>query len=101
MDGQLFKGLALTLPVFKVGQRYLPQVAAVLLLLDGEHLVEAGNREGTEDDRVHDAEAGGIGADAKGQRKNGSDCESRRLAQLAQCVAQVLKHGLHGSLRPS
>jgi len=52
-------------------------------------------RQRTQQDRVHHAEDGSVGADAQGQRDDGHNRERRTVAQHAEPVADVLPDGFH------
>ena len=49
-------------------------------------------------DPVDDAEYGAVGADPERQRQDGDGGESRRLPEITEGVAQVLRERLHGRL---
>ena len=55
-------------------------------------------RQRAQQDALHQGEDGGVSADAESERDDRCDGEPRRLAQLAQGVAHVLKKGFHGIL---
>ena len=57
-----------------------------------------GHRQRAQQDAVHQRKDGGVSADAQRQRNDCHYGEPRRLAQLAQGIAHVLKKGFHGSL---
>ena len=57
-----------------------------------------GDRQRAQQDALHQGEDGGVSADAESERDDRCDGEPRRLAQLAQGVAHVLKKGFHGIL---
>ena len=91
---QILKGCALLLPVLEVLRR--DPVAIVLNLRpDHDQLIGLGIRHGRKQRGIDHGEDGGVGADAEGQRKHSCDGEARRLAQLPQRVAQILKNRLH------
>jgi hypothetical protein len=45
---------------------------------------------GLEEERVGDAEYGGVGADTDGERKDDDECEAGAFGQYAQAVAEIL-----------
>ncbi|MGZ0173718.1 MAG: hypothetical protein ACKVHE_29735 [Planctomycetales bacterium] len=59
------------------------------------NLTGTGVGQGTQQDRVHHAEDGGVGSDAQGQRDDGNNRERRTAAQHAEPVADVLADGFH------
>ena len=87
---QIFKGMALALPIFVVGQRHILVVAAILLV-DDQHFVHLRHCQRVQNQPVQNAEDGFIGADPDGQGEHRRQRETRRLAQLAHGVTQVLK----------
>jgi len=52
--------------------------------------------EGIDEDAVRYAEDGGGGADAEDQGEDSGEGKAGILAQLAKCIAEVLKKDLHG-----
>ena len=69
--------------------------AAIVVVADAIELRRICNRQRAQQDALHQREDGGVGADTQGQRDDCGEREARRLAQLAQCVAEVLKELIH------
>jgi hypothetical protein len=67
----------------------LKAIAAHGLLKD--NLVRMGKRQWAQNHRVDHAEDGGGHAHAESQRENHREGKAGRFAQLAKCVAQILK----------
>ena len=55
-------------------------------------------RQRAKQDAAHDAEDGGVGADAEGEREDDGEREAGRAPERAQGVAEV---GDHASIHPS
>jgi hypothetical protein len=76
-------------------------MVAWLTRIDAEQvhqLARRSHRQAAQHDRVEHAEDRGVGADAKGQDRDGDEAEGRRTAQGAERVAQVV-HGRRGYAR--
>jgi hypothetical protein len=95
-DREAFKGLTLALPVEEVGEGYEVGVTVRLGLVERDDAVEVGDGERAEDDGVHDAEGGGVDADADGQGKDRREGEAGGFPELAEGIANVLQEGFHG-----
>ncbi len=50
-----------------------------------------GDRQGAQQDRIHEAVDGGVGADAEGEREDGEGGEGAVMEHGAEAVAQVLR----------
>jgi len=79
----------------------LRHVARDVVLPHHRQPVRIGIGERPEEQRVDDAEDGGVGADAERERGNGDEGESRRADQEARRVAEVLDEVSHSSLQTS
>ena len=65
--------------------------AAIVGVANAVELSWIGHRQRAQQDSVNQREDGRVGADAEGQREDHSERESRRLAQLAQRVTNILQ----------
>ena len=62
---------------------------------DGDEALRLGEGQRLQQDGVHHAEDGGVGADTDGQGENGHGGEARAFRQHAERVTQILPHGVH------
>ncbi len=69
-------------------------------MVERHDAIRIGDGERTEQQRVHDAEDGGVGADAQGKRRDGDGGEGGRAPQRAHGVAHVLRERLNQGPRP-
>ena len=102
--GQLFElRQALLEHVIGVGgkERVVPVVvpaavdAAVVFVADADEGFGIGYRQVMEQDGIDQREDGRVGADAEREREQHGNGEPRRLAQLAECITQILQQNSH------
>ena len=79
---------------FGHGERHVPQSQAGLIEGDSHQAVGFGKRKRAQQNRTHDAEHRGVGADPQGHGQDRRGGESGLLAQHAQAVSQILDEGL-------
>ena len=78
--------------VLEIRERNAPQSSAGgLLACDHNEPVAVPDRQGPEDDRVHDTEHSGIDSDAQGKRDDGRECKRAVPAKHSPAVANVLQ----------
>ncbi len=86
--------------VGEVAERELRQRGAVLrgLLAERHHAIRLGERQRLEQHGVDDAEDGGVGADAEGEREDGDGAVGGLLTQHPGAVDEVVPEGFeeHG-----
>jgi hypothetical protein len=87
-------GLVAELDIIGVGEFLQGMIAGLLEAEDGE-LLGSGDRQGTQQEAVNDAEDGGVYGDAQGERHDGESSEPGRRAQSAESVTQILPETLH------
>ncbi len=69
--------------------------AAVILVPDSDKGVGVHDRQVMQQDGVDQGEDGRVGADAQRQRQQSGDRVARSLAQLAECITQILQENSH------
>ena len=69
--------------------------AAVIVVADADEGLGIGHRQVMEQDGVDQRKDGRVGADAKRERQQHGNGEPRRLAQLAECITQILQQNSH------
>ena len=69
--------------------------AAVVFVADADEGFGIGYRQVMEQDGIDQREDGRVGADAEREREQHGNGEPRRLAQLAECITQILLQNSH------
>ncbi len=82
--------LALSFPVGKIGPRKRIAARRRLGLIHRHQLVGLGERQRLQQDSVHQAEHGGVGADSQRQHNDGNGGEAGRVPQPPPGVAEIL-----------
>ena len=73
----------------------LRSFARLIVVMETDQTLRVRNGKETQQDSVHHAENGRVGADAEGQRNNGGGRERRTLCQHPGRKAQILQHRVH------
>ena len=98
VTGEGLEGAAAIAPIVIIGGRDEVALHAVLRFrLEDVH--QAGGivvRKGADEDGLDDAEDGGVGADAEGERGEGDGVKGRLRAPGAEGVAEVVPEGVEG-----
>ena len=71
--------------------------AAVVFVADADEGLGIGYRQVMEQDGIDQRKDGRVGADAEREREQHGNGEPRRLAQLAECITQILQQNSHRS----
>ena len=70
------------------------------LLMEHDQPIAARVRQRTQQHTIHDAEDGGVGADAQRHRDDDHDCVAGVAPQVSRAVAHVVRHGLDNARQP-
>jgi len=87
----VLEGAVLGLPVDEIGTGKGILSRCRFRLIQAEQLFRVAIRQRPQKDGFDDAEDRGIGTDSDRQRGSGDDCEARRLPEVSNSMAQILK----------
>ena len=97
-QGEVGKGVALTLPIEEVSIRWSPGLQgnvgdARVRFPKVDETIGMAVRQGAQEHPVDHTEDGGSGADPDGERRDSENGEARTLAQRARPKTEILEHG--------
>src|ERR1041385_9168188 len=96
-EGQVFKRLALRLPVEIIRHRNFVALdtATRVLVPNRDDAIQIGKFEGLQNQRIDGAEDGAVRADAEGERDHGNRREARALDQVANRITDITEERTH------